>query len=289
MKHLFCFGLGYSASHLARRLATQGWRVSGTARTREGADKIAAEGFAALVFDGTGPGAGVGDALQDATHVLVSVPPQEGGDAVLRHHAADLERAESIAWMGYLSTVGVYGDRQGGWVDETTAPEPVSERSRRRVAAEHEWLALGERLAAGVQAFRLSGIYGPGRSALDRIKAGTAQCVVKPGQVFNRIHVEDIAHALMAAIAGRGSHRIYNVSDDEPAPPQDVIAFAAKLLQMPPPPEIAFQNADLSPMAASFFGENKRVSNARLHRDLGIDLKYPTYRQGLKALLAHRR
>lgn len=288
MSHLFCFGLGYSALALARRLARQGWHVSGTARTREGADKIAGEGFTAFVFDGTAPGPGVADALKSATHVLVSVPPGADGDPVLAHHGADLAAAPSLAWIGYLSTVGVYGDHRGGWVDETMAPTPVSQRSRQRLAAEEEWLARGEHGRLRVQVFRLSGIYGPGRSAFDRLRSGNAHRIVKPGQVFNRIHVEDIARVLAATIAGRGSFAVYNVTDDEPGPPQDVIAYAAELLQMPPPPEIALEDADLSPMARSFYGENKRVSNARLHHDIGIDLKYPTYRQGLQALLAHR-
>jgi nucleoside-diphosphate-sugar epimerase len=288
MSRLFCFGLGYSGLALARRLKGQDWHISGTARSREGADKLAAEGFEAYVFDGTAPGDGVAAAAAAATHVLVSVPPGASGDPVLIHHGADLQAAPALQWIGYLSTVGVYGDHRGGWVDETTAPSPLSQRSRQRAVAEQDWLALGERGRARVQVFRLSGIYGPGRSAFDKLRAGTARRIVKPGQVFNRIHVEDIARVLAAAIAERGTYSVYNVTDDEPGPPQDVIAYAAELLQMPPPPEITLEDADLSPMARSFYGENKRISNARLHRDIGIDLKYPTYRQGLQALLTHR-
>jgi nucleoside-diphosphate-sugar epimerase len=288
MSHLFCFGLGYSALALARRLKGQDWRIGGTARSREGAHKIAGEGFDAYEFDGTAPGEGIAAALTTATHVLVSAPPGTGGDPVLAHHGADLETAPALQWIGYLSTVGVYGDHRGGWVDETTTPSPLSQRSRQRAAAEQDWLALGKRGCARVQVFRLSGIYGPGRSAFDKLRAGTARRIVKPGQVFNRIHVEDIARVLAAAMAERGTYSVYNVTDDEPGPPQDVIAYAAELLQMPPPPEITLEDADLSPMARSFYGENKRVSNARLHRDIGIDLIYPTYRQGLQALLARR-
>ena len=286
MSHLFCFGLGYSAQCLGRRLAAQGWRVSGTARSAEGAKAIAAAGFTTFVFDGAKPGADLRDALHAATHVLVSVPPDADGDPVLRHHGRDLEAASSVTWIGYLSTIGVYGDHQGAWIDETTPPNPSSQRSRWRLDAEVAWLALGARKGKRTQIFRLPGIYGPGRSAIDRLREGTAQCIVKPGQVFNRIHVEDIAEALCAGIAGRGAHDIYNVTDDEPAPPQDVVAFAARLLHMPPPPAIAFEAAKLSPMAASFYAENKRVGNARLRRELGVELKFPSYREGLQAILA---
>jgi nucleoside-diphosphate-sugar epimerase len=286
MSRLLCLGLGYSALHLARRLAQEGWQIAGTARTRAGAEAIAAEGFASLQFDGTQPGSGLSEALGTATHVLVSVPPGESGDPVLLHHGEDIARAPGLTWVGYLSTVGVYGDHRGDWVDETTPANPVSERSRRRVQAEEAWLALAAGAGRRVQVFRLAGIYGPGRSAIDRLRAGTAQRVVKTGQIFNRIHVDDIAEAVAAAIDGRGTHEIYNLADDEPAPPQDVVAYAAELLHMPPPPEIAFEDADLSLMAKSFYVENKRVSNARLHRDLGLDLKFPSYRQGLRNILA---
>ncbi len=285
MSHLFCFGLGYSARCLAGRVAAEGWRVGGTARTPDGAKAIAAQGLTAFVFDGSGASAGVGDALRAATHVLVSAPPGADGDPVLNQHAADIAQAPSVQWIGYLSTVGVYGDHQGDWVDETSPPNPLSERSRRRVGAEEAWLAFGADTGARVQIFRLAGIYGPGRSAIERLRAGTAQRIIKPGQVFNRIHVEDIAEILHASLGGRGTHPVYNVADDEPAPPQDVIAYAAKLLQMPPPPEIAFEDAQLSVMAKSFYVENKRISNARVRRDLGIDLKYPNYRLGLQAIL----
>jgi nucleoside-diphosphate-sugar epimerase len=285
MTRLFCFGLGYSALHLAHRLRADGWDMAGTARTAEGADAIARAAFAPLVFDGTRPGAGIGEALKLATHLLVSAPPDDGGDPVLQHHAADIAAAPALSWIGYLSTVGVYGDHRGDWVDETMPPNPLSERSRARVGAEEAWLAFGADANRRVQIFRLAGIYGPGRSAIDRLRAGTVQRIIKPRQVFNRIHVEDIAAILHACLSGRGTHQVYNVADDEPAPPQDVIAYAAELLQMPPPPEIAFEEAQLSVMAKSFYVENKRISNARVRRDLGIDLKYPNYRLGLQAIL----
>ncbi len=208
---------------------------------------------------------------------------------MLRHHARDLESSASLGWIGYLSTIGVYGDRRGGWVDEATPPDPTSERSRRRVEAENAWLAFGARTGRRVEIFRLAGIYGPGRSAIERLREGSVQNIIKPGQVFNRIHVEDIARTLRAAIDGRGRHQVYNVADDEPAPPQDVIAFAADLLQIPPPPPIALADAQLSPMAASFYAESKRVGNSRLRLDLRVELKFPSYREGLRAIVARSR
>jgi nucleoside-diphosphate-sugar epimerase len=289
MSCLFCFGLGYSAQALGRQLIAQGWRVGGTARTGDSAKALAAAGFEAVVFEGPAPSLDASDALKHATHVLLSIPPDADGDPALLHHARDLEASPSIEWIGYLSTVGVYGDHGGAWIDETTPATPMQERSRWRLAAEDKWLTLGQRSGKRAQVFRLPGIYGAGRSAIERVREGTAQRIVKPGQVFNRAHVDDIAAALAAAIAGRGAHDIYNVTDDEPAPPQDVIAYAAELLHMPAPPEIAFEDARLSPMAASFYAENKRVSNARMRNELGVTLKFPSYREGLQAILARPR
>ncbi len=286
MSHLFCFGLGYSAQRVAQHLAAQGWHIAGTARTSEGAQKIAAQGYEAFVFDGSAPGAGVAQAIANATHVLVSAPADAAGDPALRHHTDDLMRAPALSWIGYLSTIGVYGDSQGEWIDETTPTHATSARGRRRIDAEQEWLALATARKARAQVFRLAGIYGPGRSAIDRLRAGTAHRIIKPGQVFNRIHVDDIAAAVLAGLGGRGAEQIYNVTDDEPAPPQDIITYAAELLHMPPPPPIAFEDAQLSPMAASFYADNKRVRNTRMREDLGVALKFPTYREGLRAILA---
>lgn len=286
MSRLFCFGLGYSAQRVARRLAARGWHVGGTARTTAGAENIAGQGYEAFVFDGHSPDAGVAAALGRATHVLVSAPPDADGDPALRHYAADLERAPSLSWIGYLSTVGVYGDSQGAWIDETMPVKATSERGRRRIAVEQDWLALGARRATRTQIFRLAGIYGPGRSAIDRLREGNAHRIVKPGQVFNRVHVDDIAAAVIAGIDGRGAAQVYNVTDDEPGPPQDVITYAAELLHMPPPPEVPFEDAQLSPMAASFYADNKRIRNDRLRQELGVALQFPTYREGLRAILA---
>jgi nucleoside-diphosphate-sugar epimerase len=285
MTHLFCFGLGYSAQRVAKALADDGWRVTGTARTQEGADAIARAGYGAFVLDGTAPNSGVAAALADATHILVSAPPDADGDPVLRHHAGDIVRARSLRWIGYLSTIGVYGDAGGAWIDETAPTDGTSTRARRRVEAEQAWLALDVDPGVRKQIFRLAGIYGPGRSAIEKLREGTAHRIVKPGQVFNRIHVDDIATSVLAGIGGRGNEQIYNVTDDEPAPPQDVVAYAAELLGVAAPPEIAFEQAKLSPMAASFYADNKRVRNARLRQDLGVALKFPTYREGLRAIL----
>jgi nucleoside-diphosphate-sugar epimerase len=289
MSHLFCSGLGYSAQRVARGLAAQGWRIGGTARTPEAAAAIVALGYEALVFDGNAPGRGVASALATATHVLLSAPPDASGDPALRQHADDLARAPALQWIGYLSTVAVYGDAQGGWVDETMPADATSERGQRRIRAEQDWLALAARRNIRAQVFRLAGIYGPGRSAIERLREGTAHRIVKPGQVFNRIHVDDIASAVLAGIEGRGREQLYNVTDDEPAAPQDVVAYAAQLLHMPPPPETPFAAAQLSPMAASFYADNKRISNARLRQELGVTLKFPTYREGLRGILAAER
>jgi nucleoside-diphosphate-sugar epimerase len=220
--------------------------------------------------------------LRGVTHLLSSVPPDADGDPVLRHHAADLAALPGLAWVGYLSTTGVYGDRQGGWVDEDSNLTPGTERGRRRLAAERAWLASG----LPVHLFRLAGIYGPGRNQLAGLRAGTAQRIDKPGQVFSRIHVDDIATVLAASIACPSPGRAYNVCDNEAAPPAEVVAHAAGLLGMAPPPLVPFATAELSPMARSFYADSKRVDNARIKAELGVALRYPTYREGLAALLA---
>jgi len=283
---LFCFGLGYSAEALARRLALLGWSIAGTSRAGDGVERIRALGYDAYLFDGLAPANGIAEALADTTHVLVSVGPDAAGDPSLRFHGADLARAPGLRWIGYLSTVGVYGDTDGEWVDETTEPGPTSERACRRLLAEREWLEFQGAAAARVQIFRLGGIYGPERSAIDDLRDGTARRIVKPGQVFNRIHVGDIASVLLAAAEGRGTASLYNVVDNEPAPPQDVVAYAARLIGVAPPPEIAFEDAPLSPMGRSFYMANRRIGNARIREDLGVTLTYPTYREGLAGILA---
>ncbi|HPG21425.1 MAG TPA: SDR family NAD(P)-dependent oxidoreductase [Amaricoccus sp.] len=275
---LVTLGHGYSAARLAASLPPP-WRVAGTTRSAERAEAMRAAGVDAIDW---ADAAAVGAAIRGASHVLVSLPAEAWGDPVLARHRGDLEAARDLAWLGYLSTTGVYGDRQGGWVDETSALVPVNARSRWRVSAETEWASTGLPL----HRFRLAGIYGPGRSALDRLRGGRAQRIVKAGQVFSRIHVADIAAALAASMARPAPGAVFNLADDEPAPPQDVIAFAAELLGLPVPPEIPFDEAALSPMARSFFGESKRVSNRRVKAELGLALAYPDYRAGLRAILA---
>ncbi len=282
---LFCFGLGYSAQALARRLRARGWAVAGTTRSEAAAAVLRAEGYEVFVFERARPLAEPAAALAGTSHLLVSVPPDEAGDPVAELHGDDTAACQSIAWAGYLSTTGVYGDRAGGWVDEDSKLAPTSERARRRVAAERAWLDLHRTAGLPLHVFRLAGIYGPGRSALDQVRAGTARRIHKPGQVFSRIHVEDIARVLEASIARADPGRVYNLSDDAAAPPAEVIAYAGELLGVAPPPLVAFEAAELSAMARSFYRDNKRVSNRRIKEELGVALAYPDYRTGLKAIL----
>jgi nucleoside-diphosphate-sugar epimerase len=279
-KHILFFGFGFSAATMAKRLDPKLWQVSGTSRSRAGADAISAQGYHGLVFDE------MKDMPPDATHVVTSVPPDAMGDPVLQRFSAQLAaRASSIEWLAYLSTTGVYGDHGGGWVDEDTALTPNTERGAKRLAAEQAWLALHHEHRLPVHIFRLAGIYGPGRNALASVKDGTARRVIRQGQVFSRIHVEDIAGILLASLAKPHPGRAYDVADDLPCPPQDVIAYAATLIGVTPPPEIPFEDAELSPMARSFFMDSKRVSNARVKTELGYVFQYPDYRAGLKSLL----
>jgi nucleoside-diphosphate-sugar epimerase len=283
---LFCFGLGYTALALAHRLQAEGWRIAGTCREAEHQQELARRGIAAWLFDRDRPLADAPALLAGCTHLLSSVPPDEAGDPVLDLHGSDIASRPELAWIGYLSTTGVYGDRQGGWVDEESALQPTGERGRRRVSAEAGWLALGQRAGLPVHLFRLAGIYGPGRSAFDALRAGRAQRIEKPGHVFSRIHVADIAQVLHASMARPRAGAIYNLCDDDAAAPADVVAYAAALLGIPPPPLVPFAEAKLSEMARSFYDDNKRVRNDRIKRELGVRLAYPDYRAGLAAILA---
>ena len=285
---LFVFGLGYSALWLARELRAEGWLLAGTCRAEAKRRALAAEGFIAHLF---GRGHRLDDAgraaLAASRHVLVSIPPDAAGDLALDHHGRDLAPRRDLEWIGYLSTTGVYGDRAGGWVDEDSELLPAGERGARRVAAERRWLDLWRRCGLPVHVFRLAGIYGPGRSALDTVRRGEARRIAKPGQVFSRIHVADIARVLRASLARPRPGAIYNVCDDDPAPPQDVIRYACELLGVASPPEIPFADAAgaMSEMARSFFSESKRVANRRIKDELGVRLAFPSYREGLRALL----
>jgi nucleoside-diphosphate-sugar epimerase len=280
LSHLLCFGFGFSARAFAARLDKLVWKISATSRDAEGISEINAQGFHGLPFDSTLRIA------TDVTHLLISAPPSENGDPVLQLFEEQLQRlSKQLKWVGYLSTTGVYGDRGGDWVDEDSPLEPTTARGHRRLEAERSWLRLQSEFGLPVHLFRLAGIYGPGRNTLLNVRDGSAKRIIKPGQIFSRIHVEDIAGVLAASISKPNPGRTYNVCDDEPGPPQDVVEFAADLLGLPLPPEIRFEDANLSPMAKSFYADSKRVSNKRIKSELGYRLIYPTYREGLTALL----
>jgi nucleoside-diphosphate-sugar epimerase len=289
---LICFGLGYSAQHFVEIFAEKFDRIVGTVRSAERAVALNAHPsgrLKALTFDGNAATPDLRRAIAEADAALVSVPPDDNDDPVLRACGDVLAHAQRLRTIVYLSTIGVYGDHGGAWVDEATPPQPGAARSRERLAAEQAWLEFGARRSIAVAVLRLAGIYGPGQNALVQIARGSARRIVKPGQVFNRIHVGDIAQAIDAALTRRASG-IFNVADDEPTPPADPIVFAAQLLGVAPPPEIPFELAapSMSPMALSFWQECRRVRNDKLKRELGVSLRYPTYREGLRALFVSR-
>lgn len=279
---LLSLGHGYSAAAFVRRLAP-GWHVIGTTRRPEKADRLRREGIEALVW----PGDDLAPAIAAATHILVSISPTAAGDAVLADHAAAIAAAAPhLRWVGYLSTTGVYGDHAGGWVDETTPLQPTTERGRQRVRAESQWQALARDSGLPLHIFRLAGIYGPGRGPFEKVRNGTARRILRENQYFSRIHVEDIATVLAASVARPDPGAIYNVADDDPSPPGDVLAEAARLLGLPLPPEVPYDVAEMTPLARSFYAESKRVRNDRIKQALGVTLAYPDYRAGLGALVA---
>ncbi|MGJ3264776.1 MAG: SDR family oxidoreductase [Salinarimonas sp.] len=282
MTDLFAFGHGYSAAEVVRRAAFS--RVVGTARTPEKTAALERAGVAARLFGPDGADPRISEDLARARRLLLSIPPRDGEDPALAAFGAAIAAAPQLESIVYLSTIGVYGDAAGGWVDEDTPTAPKSGRAEDRLAAEEAWCALGARAGKRVCVLRLGGIYGPGRNPILQLRAGTARRIVKPGQVFNRIHVADIAQAVLAAFARGRPGGVYNVVDDLPTPPQDVVAHAAELTGIEPPPEVPFEEAELSPMGRSFWSTSKRVSNARLREELGVALIYPSYREGLAAL-----
>jgi nucleoside-diphosphate-sugar epimerase len=290
MAALLCFGFGYCAEHFTAEFGGKFDRVMGTVRSAERAAVLNAyqlAGMRALSFDGVHAGPELKNITAQAEHVLVSIPPGETGDPVLAACSEALAAGRNLRSVVYLSTIGVYGDKGGGWVDEETPPEPASDRSRWRVAAEQAWQRFGARHGVAIAVLRLAGIYGPGQNALVALARGKARRIAKPGQVFNRIHVSDIAQAIDAAFAHR-SDGVFNLADDEPGPAADPILFAAELLGREPPAEIPIDQAaaSMSPMGLSFWQECRRVRNGKLKRELGVTLRYPTYREGLKALFA---
>jgi nucleoside-diphosphate-sugar epimerase len=281
---LFCFGLGYSARRVIARAGNV--EASGATLRAEAASAWRREGVAAFAFEDGHDEAALLAALSRAEILLVSAPPGEAGDPALARFARQIAAAPELSRILYLSSVGVYGDYGGAWVDEAAPPFPTSARARARLVAEDQWRALGRARGVAVDILRLAGIYGPGRNALINLRAGAARRVVKPGQIFNRIHVEDLAEVARRLMEAGGPGEVWNVADEEPAPPQDVVAFAADLLGMAPPPEEAFEAAELSPMARSFYRDNRRVSVEKLRRRLDYRWLYPTYREGLRALAA---
>jgi len=279
---LFCAGYGYTADALARRLSGENWRIAGTTTSPDKADRMTRDGVTARLWgdDGFDPAW-----LDAAAAILVSTPPGEDGCPALNAAGeAIAERRKHVRWIGYLSTNGVYGDHDGAWVDEASALLGSNARAQRRINAEAAWRALAETHDLPLIIFRLPGIYGPGRSALDTVRAGKAKRIYKEGQVFSRMHVDDIAAALEASMEKPRAHNLYNLADDEPAPPQDVVEYACELLGVAPPPLTPIEDADLSPMAKSFYADNKRVSNARMKDALLETLTYPTYREGLRGI-----
>lgn len=277
-KTLLSIGHGFSARALSPHLLKQGWRVIGTTRKPEKAEKLEVEGVEPLLWP-----CDLRPYLEQATHVLTSAGPDEAGDPIMREaRSAIVDAAPHLEWVGYLSTTGVYGDHDGGWVDEDSALDPATERGKRRVKAEREWLDIE---GLPVHVFRLAGIYGPGRGPFAKLRRGVAQRVIKKNQIFSRIHVDDIAQVLLASINKPNPGRVYNVCDNDPQPPEVVIEYAAKLLGMEPPPAVPFEEAVMSPMARSFYSDSKRVRNDRIKDELGVDLKYPDFKSALHAML----
>ncbi len=285
-KRLFCFGYGYTADFLGRALKQQGdWSLAGTTRTIPKRQALRKSGIDAYIFDTYRPLHDPALMMRDTTHLLISTPTDQDGDLVYRIHENDLARMPKLEWVGYLSTLGVYGDRDGAVVDEKTELRPSSIRGSRRARAEADWLSMFKNYGLPVHIFRLAGIYGPGRSAIDSVKAGIARRILKPGHAFSRIHVEDVVETILKSFENPKSGEIYNVVDDEAAPSHEVIAYACRLLGRDPPPLVPFDEANLSPMSLSFYSENKRVKNDKIKKELGVDLRYPNYRVGLEACL----
>jgi len=278
-KTLLSIGHGFSAQALAPALIERGWRVIGTTRKPEKFAKLKASGVEPLLWP-----CDLGEVLQEATHVLTSAGPDAEGDPILRlSKDAIAQAADHLEWVGYLSTTGVYGDQDGGWVDEESVLDPATVRGQRRVNAEREWQNIAD---LPVHVFRLAGIYGPGRGPFAKLRRGVAQRVIKKNQVFSRIHVDDIAQVLLASIDKPNPGRVYNVCDDDPQPPEVVIEYAAQLLGMEPPPAVPFEEAEMSPMARSFYSDSKRVHNDRIKDELGVQLIYPDFKSALHAMKA---
>lgn len=285
-RKFFCFGYGYACDYIAHDLMQMGgWSIAGTTRDLEKKENLKARGISAFTFDEQSPLTDPAYLLRDVTHILISTPPDDRGDPVFNMHGADFAGFPNLQWVGYLSTTGVYGDRGGDWVDETTELRPTSKRGSRRRHAEDQWLSLYRSHDIPVHIFRLAGIYGPGRSALDSVRAGLERRIYKEGHAFGRIHVEDIAGAILASIENPAPGTIYNVCDDLAAPSHEVIEHACNLLDRPVPPMVDFDAANLTGMTHSFYMDNRRVHNDKIKNELGVTLKYPDFKVGLKSCL----
>lgn len=281
MKHLLSFGHGYSAQWLSKLLSRDEWVITGTTRSTDRFATLKNEAIEPVIW----PGSDMSSAISKATHLLISPAPTASGDPVLAEWAEEIAASQNLQWVGYLSTTGVYGDHDGGWVDENTPLSPSTKRGQLRMQAEAQWQALAKTHGLPLHIFRLAGIYGPGRGPFSKVRNGTARRIIKKNQVFSRIHVEDIAQVLAASIAQPDPGAIYNLCDDNAAPPEDVIGYAAELLNVPLPDAVDFEEAEMSPMARSFYAESKRVRNDKIKQDLGVELIYPDYQTGLQALL----
>jgi nucleoside-diphosphate-sugar epimerase len=279
---LFCFGLGFAAQVFAKRMHAQEWTVSGTCRAID--KKNSLKELSVFPFDGAHVTEEICGALSKATHLLISIPPQPSGDVVLQKFSSQIAECKNLEWIGYISSTGVYGDTQGEWVDESSSLQPLTELNVRRVEAENGWLSMVKENGCPVMIFRCAAIYGPGRNLLVSVKQGRARRIEKPGLVFSRIHVEDLAQILEASIKKTRSEEIYNVSDDEPSPPSEAVEYACKLLNIAPPPLIPFESAELSEIARGFYQTCKRVGNKKIKEELGVKLKYPNNKSGLDAI-----
>ena len=282
---LLCFGMGYVAEHLSTELREQGWQVIGTCRTQEKCSTLEAQGFEMHVFPSKRMTNINANMLSSITHILISVPPDTNGDPVLRAIMEIVPTLSNLVWSCYLSTTGVYGDHDGEWVAENAKLSPSSDVGKRRILAEKQWLAMYTKHAVPVHIFRLAGIYGPGRNQLDRVRSGRAQRIIRKGLFLSRVHVDDITGLLRSSISRPDPGAIYNVADDEPAPPQDVVNFACELLGVKPPLEVPYEELELSTAMARFYRDRKKVSNKQIKDKLGYEFRYKSYREGLRALL----
>lgn len=285
-KSLFCFGYGYSCDWLGHMLTQQGgWNLAGTTRDVEKRRHMKEHGIRAFLFDYEKPLEDPLLFLRGTTHLLISTPPDDNGDPTFLMHAEDILKLDTLQWVGYLSSTASYGDREGGWVDETSELRPSSKRGSRRARAEEQWLSLWRDYNLPVHVFRLAGIYGPGRSALDSVRAGVARRINKPGHAFSRVHVEDIVQVLMASMMKPTPGEVFNIADDRAAPSHEVIEYACRILGLTPPPLLPYEEADLAPITRSFYSDNKRIDNKKIKDVLGVRLKYPTYEEGILGCL----